>query len=86
MQDALLEYASSGTFKIKRLKMPNNFEIYESKKTNGPKQVIQNQLRSYMYEGGELFLLPKTFNLVGFQIFWLLAYTKKVIPETSRAH
>jgi hypothetical protein len=39
-----------------------------------------------MYEGGELFLLPKTFNLVGFQIFWLLAYTKKVIPETSRAH
>jgi hypothetical protein len=31
-------------------------------------------------------LLPKTFELFGFQIFWLWAYLMNVIPETCRVH
>jgi hypothetical protein len=32
------------------------------------------------------FLFPKTFKLLGFQIFWFREYLMNVIPETCRAH
>jgi hypothetical protein len=33
-----------------------------------------------------VYLLPTTFKLFSFPIFWLWAYLMKVIPETRRAH
>ena len=32
------------------------------------------------------FIAPKTFNYIGFPIFWFWAYQMKVIPETRRVH
>ena len=39
--------------KSKKIGKPNNYKVFESNKTKGPKQDIQNQLRSRMPEGGE---------------------------------
>jgi hypothetical protein len=42
----------------------NNLNVYTSKKNKGSKQDIQNQLRTYMPEGGEPYLCPREENLI----------------------
>jgi len=46
----------------------------------------QNPRLQVMNNSPLVLLLPKTFNLFDFSIFWIVVYLMKVIPETRREH